>query len=132
MSQTNSVIIHGNLTHEPSLKTFNGRAFCSFQVACSRSWEDQEGQEKTHTDFLPVTAWGKVAESITAQEITKGSLVAIEGNLRSSRYEKDGSSQTCIFVSARDITNVLKNKDSQTPSVVLPPAEEFDPNDLVF
>lgn len=130
MTQTNSIIIHGNLTHEPKIQTFNGRSFCSFQIASTRSWAGQDGEEKSYTDFLPVTAWGKIADSITEQEISKGALIAIEGNLRSSRYEKDGEQRSHIFISARSINNVLLKKSQETPTPIAPPVEEINPDDL--
>jgi len=130
MTQINSIIIQGNLTHEPEIKTLNGRSFCSFQIASTRSWAGEDGEEKSHTDFLPVTAWGKIADSITDQEISKGSLIAVEGNLRSSRYEKDGEQRSRVFVSARSIDNILKKKSQDVPTPVAPPAEEIDPDDL--
>jgi len=83
----NKVIIVGRMTADPELrKTANGTSVTSFGVATNRVWTDQGGQKQEETEFHNVVAWGRTAE-IATQFLTKGSLVMIEGRLRTRSWE---------------------------------------------
>lgn len=74
----------GRLTADPELRqTQNGTATCRFTVAVDRNFTPQ-GQEK-QADFITVIAWQKTAEFIS-KYFTKGRLITVEGNLRTSNY----------------------------------------------
>ncbi len=66
MSTHNHVFLVGNITHELENKVFNGRSFVSFQIAVQNIWKDKEGQTKSSTSFIGVTAWGKKADEMLA------------------------------------------------------------------
>ena len=59
-----------------------------------------------------MTAWGAVADGISSEEITKGSLVEVKGTLRSSTYDKDGDQITHIFISAFQV-NLINQQDDE-------------------
>lgn len=77
----------GRITATPELKkTKNDTSCVQFCIAIDR----YNGKDKERTaDFIPVTAYGTTAENV-AKLFTKGSMVAIEGNIQTSTYEKDG------------------------------------------
>ena len=80
----NRVIIMGRLTADPELRqAASGVATCRFTVAVDRSYSKQ-GEEK-QTDFITVVAWRQTAEFI-CRYFSKGRMIAIEGNLRTSKY----------------------------------------------
>ena len=131
MNQFNHLHIAGNLTHAPEVKTYNGRSYCSFQIANTRSWKDQNDEEKSAIDFIPVTARGAVADLITSEEITKGTFIEIEGTLRSSSSEKNGERITRVFITAFKITKPNSPRDTKTVEP-LPDPDEIDPVDIPF
>ncbi|MZQ74919.1 MAG: single-stranded DNA-binding protein [Peptoclostridium sp.] len=84
----NSVVLIGRLTKDPDLSYLtSGKAVCKFDIAVNRTFKNQEG--KYDADFFKIQAWDKTAEA-AANNLIKGRLVAIEGELRNNNYEKDG------------------------------------------
>ena len=79
----NRVVLVGRMTRDPELRrTGNGTAVTSFTLALDRGFTTQDGQS---ADFIPCVVWNKAAES-TAQYCHKGSLVGVDGSLRSRNY----------------------------------------------
>lgn len=90
----NKVILSGNLTRDPDLKTTqSGKSYVRVGVAVKRTFS----KDKDAVDFLNLMAWGKTAEFL-AKWFNKGSRVLIEGNLQTSTYEKNGTKQTAIEI----------------------------------
>lgn len=89
----NKVMIYGNITRDPELKTLpSGSAVCSFGVATNRTWKDKDGSKKEATEFHNIVSFGKTAENI-AQYMRKGSAVYVEGRIQTRSWEKDGIKQ---------------------------------------
>ena len=90
MPALNRVQLIGRLGKDPESKyTPTGRQVTHFPVAISSRWKSKEGETKEHTEWINVEAWGRLAE--TCQEyLKKGSLVYIEGHLKTNRYEDKG------------------------------------------
>lgn len=83
----NKAIIIGNLTRDPERKNLpSGQAVVNFGVATNRFYTTQDGQRQQETEFHNVVAFGKLAETIS-QYLNKGSLVLIEGRLRTRNWE---------------------------------------------
>src|SRR3989344_6494241 len=82
----NKVIIIGNLTQNPEVRTTTtGQSVASFSVATNRIWKDNQGQKQTQAEFHNIVAWGRLAE-IAGQYMTKGGLVMIEGRLQTRNW----------------------------------------------
>jgi len=83
----NKVFILGNLTRDPEQRTLpSGQTVVSFGVATNRFYLDQNKEKKQETEFHNVVAFGRLAE-IAAQYLKKGSLVLIEGRLRTRNWD---------------------------------------------
>ena len=84
----NKVLIVGRLTRDPEVRyTQSGKAVASFTVAVNRRF----GSGNQTADFIPVVAWEKLAEIVSAH-IQKASQVLVEGRLQVRNYEaQDGS-----------------------------------------
>lgn len=83
----NKVFFIGRLTKDPVLETSSGGSkYCNFSIAVDRSRTSNGERE---TDFPSLTAFGKNAENL-ARFTEKGNLIAVDGEFRSSRYEKNG------------------------------------------
>ncbi len=84
----NKVILIGNLTADPELRsTPSGQSVCNFRMATNRVWTDKEThQQQKETEFHQIVTWGRLAE-IASQFLTKGSLVMIEGRIRTRSWQ---------------------------------------------
>jgi len=100
----NQVILMGNLTRDPELRTTpNGQSVCSFSLALNRSYKGGDGEWKEMTDFIDIVAWGPWGERV-AQYLTKGRPALVSGRLQSRRWEQDGQKRSKVEVVANDVT----------------------------
>lgn len=89
----NKVFILGRLTADPQVRqTPSGASVSSFGVATNRVWTDKAGAKQEETEFHNIVVWGRQAE-IVGQFLTKGSMVLIEGRLRTRSWQ-DKQGQT--------------------------------------
>lgn len=104
----NKVVLIGRLTADPSLKyTQNGNAVSRLTIAVERTYKDKEGNKVT--DFIPVIAWGKLAE-IVAQYMKKGKMIAVTGSLEIRSYTENEIKKYIAEIIADDI-RFLDKKD---------------------
>jgi single-strand DNA-binding protein len=100
----NQVILMGNLTRDPELKTTpSGQSVCSFSLAINRSWQDQSGQQQEAVEFFDVTAWGKLGE-LVSQYLSKGRKCLVMGRLSQRSWEQEGQKRSKVEVVANDVT----------------------------
>lgn len=111
----NQVVLVGRLTRDPELKYIpgTGTAVASFTIAVDRNYINKEG--KRDTDFIPIEVMGKSAE-YCANYITKGKLVALEGNIRVDNYQtQSGEKRTFTKVSTKSVQSLeSKSKSSNS------------------
>ena len=98
----NTVILIGRLTRDVELKYIpnSGTPVANFVLAIDRDYKNKNGEKDT--DFIPIQLMGKIAES-TAQYVSKGDLVAINGSIRIEQYNKDGEKRSYTKVAAKTI-----------------------------
>ncbi|XCY62862.1 single-stranded DNA-binding protein [Streptococcus iniae] len=86
----NKVVMIGRLVAEPELiKTAKDKSICRVSLAVNRRYKNADGEKQV--DFVPMILWGKLAETLVSYG-SKGSLMSIDGELRTRRYEKEGKS----------------------------------------
>lgn len=99
----NKVILLGNLGADPELRyTTAGVGVLNFRLATHESYVDKNKELQERTEWHTVVVWGPRAEGL-ARVLTKGTGVLIEGNLRTSSYEKDGQKRYRTEVHAREV-----------------------------
>lgn len=87
----NKVILIGRLTSQPEVsQTPSGKPFTRVTLAVNRRFKTENGDREA--DFITVIFWGKLAETLVSYG-GKGSLLSVDGELRTRRYEKEGSSR---------------------------------------
>jgi single-strand DNA-binding protein len=88
VANINRVIITGNLTREPDLRSLpSGMAVCELGVAVNHRRKDQAtDQWIEEPNFFNVVVFGAQGENC-AQYLSKGRPVAIDGRLRWSSWE---------------------------------------------
>jgi len=100
----NQVILMGNLTRDPELRTTpSGQQVCSFSLALNRSYKGADGNWVEATDFIDIVAWGPLGERV-AQYLTKGRPALVNGRLQSRSWEQEGQKRSKVEVVAQDVT----------------------------
>jgi single-strand DNA-binding protein len=95
-------VLVGRLTRDAELKyTPSGQAVCHFSVATG-SRVKKGDQWVDESSFWDVDLWGKRAESVN-QYLTKGKLVAVQGDMRQDKWEQDGQSRMKVKITANDV-----------------------------
>ena len=89
----------GRLTKDPQISyiTDNQKCVAKFTIAIDDGWG-----EKKKTNFIPVTVFGKKAESCE-RFLTKGKLVGVQGKIQTGSYEKNGQKVYTTDVIANDV-----------------------------
>ena len=110
MADINKVVLIGRLTKDVESKQYSESVKYSFTLAVNKRIKEN-GQWKDEGRFFEIETWniGKIAEYMT-----KGRQVAIEGELDTYAWEKDGKHYSKTFVRA-DIIQLLQSssKDGQ-------------------
>lgn len=110
----NSSILIGRLTKDPEVRYTNSdKAVCKVVVAV-----DRFSNGKKEADFIPVTIFGKQAESLAKYQ-KKGNRIGVQGSIRTGSYEKqDGTKVYTTEVVANMVEyydfNDAKENASQT------------------
>lgn len=85
----NKVFILGNLTRDPEKKVLpSGQALVSFGIATNRFFVDRNQEKKKEAEFHNIILFGRLAD-IASQYLKKGSLVLIEGRLRTRSWQDE-------------------------------------------
>jgi single-strand DNA-binding protein len=89
MPALNRVQLIGRLGKDPESRlTPTGKKVAHFSLAVSQRWKSAEG-DKEYTEWVNVEAWGRLGE-VCQQYLHKGSLVFLEGRLKTDKYEDKG------------------------------------------
>lgn len=81
MQNLNSVVITGNLTRDPDLRsTGGGTKVCNLRVAVNSRRKNGNDKYVDKPNYFNVTVWGRQGESC-AEYLAKGRPIAIEGRL---------------------------------------------------
>lgn len=146
----NKVLIIGRLTADPQLRnTPSGQAVTSFGVATNRVWTDKSGAKQEEVEFHNVVVWGRQAEIVT-QFLAKGSLVLIEGRLRTRSWQgQDGQQRKTTEIIAERVqfgprtqggrgggqppqASAEKAATEEVPTIDIDAGEETKTEDLPF
>lgn len=116
----NRVIITGNLTRDPDLRsTAGGMPVLGFGVAVNdRRKNQQTGEWEDYPNFIDCTMFGARAQSVS-RFLSKGSKVAIEGKLRWSQWERDGQKRSKIEVIVDEI-EFMTSRNEGAPRATAP------------
>ncbi len=102
MADINVVMLVGRLTRDAELKyTQSGFAISKFSLAVNRR-RKQGDQWVDEAHFFDLSLLGRRAEALN-QYLTKGTQVAIQGELRQNRWEQDGQSRSRVEITVNDI-----------------------------
>jgi len=140
----NKVMLIGNLTRDPELKTTpSGDSVASFSIATNFTWKNKEGQKQEKAEFHNIVAWRKLAE-IIGQYLKKGSKIYIEGRLQTRNWEDQNGvkhyrteiiADNMIMLDSKGQSDYSapSNETVQIDEQTLPPADdEINVEDIPF
>ena len=132
----NKVLLVGRVGQDPEIRfSPAGTVFARVSLATERS-RKADGVWVSETDWHTVIQIARALSSVTAK---KGDLVAIEGALRSRKWEKDGEKNWITEIISSRVRVLTKNrKDKLAEQSVQDPesetlaTEEFDTTEIPF
>jgi single-strand DNA-binding protein len=103
-TNVNVVVITGNLTKDPELRsTQGGTAVCNLRVAVNSRRKNASGEWEDKPNYFDVTVWGAQGENC-ATYLSKGRPVAVEGRLDWREWEaNDGSKRQSVSITANSV-----------------------------
>jgi len=113
MPALNRVQLIGYLGRDPESKfTPTGKRVCHFSMGVTQRWK-AAGELKEYTDWFNIEAWGRLGE-ICQEYLKKGSLVFVEGRLKTDKYEEKGETKYYTKVVALAL-QFLDRKPAEEP-----------------
>src|SRR5688500_4944631 len=113
MRGVNRVMLIGNLGKDPDVQYLEGNiAVAKFSLATTETYKDRAGKLISQTEWHTVVLWRGLAE-LAQKYLHKGSLVYIEGRLRTRSWEdKEGNKKFATEVVGDNLIMLDKRADS--------------------
>lgn len=93
MSSLNRVMLIGNLTRDPEIRTTpKGVSVADLGLAINRNYTTESGEKREDVTFVDVVVWGKVAEN-AGRYLSKGRPIFVEGRLQLDTWQDKESGQ---------------------------------------
>lgn len=140
MRGVNKVVLIGNLGRDPELQYLEGNiAVAKFPLATTETFKDKNGNLVSQTEWHTVVLWRGLAE-LAQKYLHKGSLVYIEGKLRTRNWEdKDKNKRFSTEIVGDNLVMLDKRKDGHSdsggdnvPKAGTSSADDDDDRDLPF
>ena len=124
----NKVIISGNLTRDPELRsTAGGMPVLGFGVAVNdRRRNAQTGEWEDYPNFIDCTMFGTRGLALH-KYLQKGTTGAIEGKLRWSQWERDGQKRSKIEVIVDELEFMSSRGGAPQPAASVPMTQSYAP-----
>ena len=123
----NKIILLGNVGKDPEVRHMdNNMVVARFSLATTERWS-KDGNKSEHTEWHNIVMWRELAK-IAEKYVRKGSLIYIEGKLRTRTYDdKDGVKRYVTEVLADTMNFVGPKQDlGQTDAQAGQPAQQSD------
>jgi single-strand DNA-binding protein len=115
MPALNRVQLIGRLGKDPEGKfTPTGKKVTQFSVAVSNRWKSRDGETKESTEWVNIEAWDRLGETCH-EYLKKGSLVYVEGRLKTDKYEDKGETRYFTKVVAQMVQFLPDGRASEPP-----------------
>jgi single-strand DNA-binding protein len=103
MQNINVVVITGNLTRDPELRsTPGGTSVCKLRVAVNGRRKNGSGEWVDKANYFDVTVWGARGESCE-KYLAKGRPVAVEGRLDWREYTVNDEKRQSVQIVAGSV-----------------------------
>jgi single-strand DNA-binding protein len=123
MPALNRVQLIGYLGKDPESRfTPTGKKVTHFSLAVTQRWK-AGGESKEYTEWINVEAWGRVGE-IAEEYLHKGSMVYLEGRLKTDKYEDKGGDTKYFTKVVALLLQMLDRKNAEEEPVMTVEEEE--------
>jgi single-strand DNA-binding protein len=105
MANINRVVLVGNLTRDPELKSLpSGSSVCDLRIAVNHRRKNQQtGEWIEEPNYFTVSVFGAQGENC-ARFLSKGRAVAIDGRLRWRQWDaQDGTKREAVEIVAETV-----------------------------
>lgn len=130
MIKINKVILLGFMVRKPEIRySADNKAICTFSLAVTRDFQDKDG--KLGVDFINTVTFNKTAENV-CKYCDKGSAVIVEGEIRTTKYQKEDKTSYNTQIVANKV-RFVDRKGNFTPkqeNAVEVPKNESKDNSL--
>jgi single-strand DNA-binding protein len=116
MRGVNRVTLIGNLGKDPDVQFLEGNiGVAKFSLATTETYKDKTGKLISQTEWHTVVLWRGLAD-LAQKYLHKGSLVFIEGRLRTRNWEdKDKNRRFSTEIVGDNLVMLDKRKDTHQP-----------------
>jgi single-strand DNA-binding protein len=129
MPALNRIQLIGYLGRDPETRfTPSGKRVSHFSLGITQHWRTGD-ENRESTEWVNVEAWDRLSE--TCQEyLKKGSLVYIEGRIKTDKYEDNGSNRYFTKVVASQVQFLDRRQSSSDDGLFTPEdsTPEFEPS----
>jgi single-strand DNA-binding protein len=115
MAALNRVQLIGRLGRDPESRyTPTGKKVAHFSLAVSNRWMNRDGEMNESTEWINIEAWERLGE-VCQEFLKKGSLVYLEGRLKTDKYEENGEPRffTKVVVSVLEFLDKKPAEESE-------------------
>ena len=114
MPALNRVQLIGRLGRDPEGRFIpTGKQVTHFSLAVTNRWKTKDGETREFTEWINVEAWGRLGE-VCQEYLKKGSLVYLEGRLKTDKYEDNGEHKFYSKVVTQTIQILSDNRASNS------------------
>ena len=126
MPALNRVQLIGRLGKDPESKFIpSGKKVTHFSLAVSSRWKDKTGEMKESTEWVNVEAWGRLGE-VCQEYLKKGSLIFLEGRLKTDKYEDKGETRYFTKIVAQSLEFLDKRPQEEPMQFVEEDPGEYE------
>ena len=115
----NRMILQGRLTKDVEIKDVGGFSKAEFTIAWSEKYKETEKQ-----CFLRCVAWRSTADFLS-KFFTKGQEIAIEGQMVTETWEKDGQKQSRTLCNVEKVHFCGSKGGTTTDKAPAPSPDDF-------
>ena len=126
MPALNRVQLIGYLGKDPEARfSLTGKKVTHFSLGITQRWKTG-ADTKEYTEWVNIEAWGRLGE-ICQQYLHKGSLIYLEGRLKTERYEDKGETKYFTKVVTQYLQFLSDNRAGDTVVADASLVEEEEP-----
>jgi single-strand DNA-binding protein len=103
MASVNKVILVGFLGKDPETRQVGSSMVSKFSIATTESYKGKDGNKVENTEWHNIEAWGDLA-TISEKYLKKGSMVYLEGSIRTDSWEDNGTKKYATKIRATSFT----------------------------
>ncbi len=126
MPALNRIQLIGYLGRDPDSRfTSSGKRVTHFSLGISQRWRTGD-ENRESTEWVNVDVWDRLAE-ICSEYLKKGSMVYVEGRIKTDKYEDNGSNRYFTKVVALQVQFLDRRQSDDEMTAPEDVAPEFEP-----